>query len=173
MPIDNPGLPLPPDRRRIPASRISPLRDVLSKYARLAAARRAPLPRFAPFPIPKTPQKQPPIPGQKYRPPESGKAWTANPREILALIARFARDHKVIILRYRALKHGNQVVSRAVEPYAIRLKDTKVRGRARYFYGYDAGDGNPTVGIHAFLVPNIVSIQGTDKTYTPRYTVEF
>ncbi len=172
MSFRNPGLPLPPDGRRIPIYRESPIR-ALKAQMRIARPKQRPLPRLAPYqPIP-TPRKQQPIPGQVYKPPSSGKVWTADPREIMALISRFARERKVIIIRYKKATDGNRLVTRSVSPYALRYKNTKTRGRARFFYAEDTGDGNATPGIHSFLVSNIVSVQGTETTYIPKWVIEF
>jgi hypothetical protein len=169
MPFNNPGLPTPPDGRQLPNTRISPVRSLLARMRN--AARPIQKPNLAPIP-PMIQQKKPqPIPGQIYKPPSEGKVWTRNPREILALIARFARERKVIIITYKKATAGNQLVTRSVEPYSLRYKNTKTRGRSRFFYGYDV-DG-PTIGIHSFLLPNIVSVQGTDTIYTPRWVIEF
>jgi hypothetical protein len=169
MPINNPGLPMPPDRRQLPPTRVSPVRTLLAKM-RFGA--KAPLPRLTAPPVLKqTPNRAQPVPGNLYKPPSEGKVWTSNPREILSLISRFARERKVIIIRYRAKKHGMAIVTRSVEPYALRYKNTRESGRTRFFYGYDV-DG-PTHGIHSFLLGNIVSVQGTNVNYSPKWTVEF
>ena len=170
MPFSNPGLPMPPDGRQLAATRVSPVRSLMARV-RNAGGRNRPLPKLAPMPQMQQQAKPQPIPGQVYRPPQQGKVWTVDPREIMALIARFARERKVIIIRYQKATDGNRLVTRSVEPYALRYKNTKKRGRVRFFYAYDV-DG-PTTGIHSFLIPNIVSVQGTDTNYSPRWQVEF
>lgn len=174
MPLNNPGLPMPPDGRRLPYNRVSPVRGLLARSRNMMAAKPKRLPSFAPMPAPMPQRQKPqPIPGQVYKPPAQAKTWTANPREIMALIARFARERKVIIIRYKKATAGDQLVTRSVSPYALRYKNTKTRGRARFFYAEDSGEGNLTSGIHSFLVNNIVSVQGTDTSYRPKWVVEF
>jgi hypothetical protein len=169
MPLGS-NLPLPPSRARLPLTRQSRLRGLLG---RAGAKKRRKMPRLAPIPKyrPRTQPKQQ-LPGQRYKPPSEGKVFTTNPREILGLISRFAKERKVIIIRYRAKKHGGAVVTRAVHPYAMRYKATKA-GKFRYFYAVDNGETNPTSGIHCFLVGNIVSVTGTQETYRPQWKVEF
>jgi hypothetical protein len=161
--MDTRGLPQPPNRNRLPLARTSTLRAVYGKKRGLT-------PGMFPTPTYKEKKKYP-NPSQVYRPPDKGKVWTNDPREIMALIGEFAREKKVIIIQYRKATSNNMLVTRSLEPYALRIKDTKSRGRARFFYAYDV-DG-PSIGIHSFLVTNIVSVQGTDKTYRPRWPVEF
>jgi hypothetical protein len=166
MPV-NPGLPQPPDRRQLPPSRISPVRTLLARY-RAAAAQRTNLPKLPTSPLPS--QRKPPVPGQKYRPPKEDKTWTSSPRDILTLISRYAQQRQVLIIRYRKKATG-EVVTRSIEPYSLRYKVTRRGERNRYLYAYCI-DG-PTVGIHSFLLGNILSVQATDTTYRPRWKVEF
>lgn len=88
----------------------------------------------------------------------------------MALVGAYARQRRVVMLRYKKATTG-ETVTRYVEPYSVRFKLTKARGRARYFYGWCVS--GPTLGIHSFLVSNILAVQGTDQTFSPRYRVEF
>lgn len=77
----------------------------------------------------------------------------------------------MILIQYRKATAGGALVNRAVEPYSLRYRVSKARGRARYFYAYNVQGSEP--GIHAYLVENIVSVTITDQTYRPRWRVEF
>ena len=92
----------------------------------------------------------------------------SGPRDILTQIALSARKRKKVVLLYRKLSTGT-TIKREVEPYSIRLKSTKVRGRARYFYGYHNEQGK----IESYLVANILGVEEVDTTFTPRWKVEF
>lgn len=95
-------------------------------------------------------------------------SWTIDPDNILALIRKASVARKCVVIRYSAFKYGGQRVTRLIEPYSTRWKR-----RGRYLFGYDTGqDGNPTVGIHMFLIDKIVSVQVIDQEFRPRYALE-
>lgn len=161
MPLGNYGLPLPPNRGTLPSgARPSKVKSLLARYQALNGKRsRVPT------------NKSPVLSAQVYKPPQQQQTWTNSPRDILTLISRFARQRKIIIIRYRK-KNTGETVTRAVEPYALRLKRSQYGGKERYLYAYDIGHGNSTTGIHSFLLGNIQSVMGTNTTYSPRWKVE-
>lgn len=94
---------------------------------------------------------------------------TGDPRNIMVLIQEYAKARRTVILTYKKATENGKIVKREVEPYSIRVKTTKRRGRRRYFYSYCYSH----MGIHSFLVDNIVSVQGTNRRFIPRWKVEF
>ncbi len=184
------GLPIPPNPAGdLPAFR----RSRLQVIQRLAAAKQMrpgqPVPLQGKPPMPpqrameEQQRRQQPIrrfqpPGEEtpkeYRtaPVPGGKAWTNDPREIMGLISEYAKRKMVVIIRYRKQAENGRVISRAVEPYSIRIRRRRRDGQiVRYFYGYDVN--GPTVAIHSFIIGNLVSVQGTNQIYRPRWMVEF
>ena len=110
---------------------------------------------------------------QQYRsnkPDRSQPAYTTDPRKILSVISTAAKQNLIIIIRYVKKTADNQVITRAVEPYSLRLRQTKSGAKVRYFYGFCAN--GPTLGIHSFILNNIKSVQITNQRYTPRWVVE-
>jgi predicted DNA-binding transcriptional regulator YafY len=160
------GLPMPHTARLLPSQRVSPVKSLL---ARLAAKGRRPNPQQQ---FQNQPAQKPDL-GPRQNQPEAPKkkTWSADPRDVLATIAEAAKDHKIVMLQYRKATAGGALVNRAVEPYSLRYRSSKTRGRARYLYAYNVAGSEE--GIHAFLVSNIVSVTITDQTYQPRWRVEF
>jgi predicted DNA-binding transcriptional regulator YafY len=73
------------------------------------------------------------------------------------------RQLKTILLDYTE-KDGSNEGPREIEPYSFRTK-----GGQEYFFGFDTHKG----GIRSFLITSINSIEITEKTYEPRWPVEF
>lgn len=173
MPLGPYGLPTPPTQRRVPASRMSAVQRLMARVAAARAAR--PRRRQRPRPNIRIPPPAPPPqrrqPGAKPTVKTLTKQEAGDPRRMLAMIAEYARARKVVVLRYRKVTENGKQVTRGVEPYSLRYRITKKRGRARYFYAYCVW--GPTVGIHSFLLDNIDAVIGTDKVYTPKWRVEF
>lgn len=164
------GLPLPPNQRQLSAVRNSPVRALLARYRnRVTGAAGIPSSQRPPL---INPQKTQYVPGKRFTPINPNLKKTYSVRDALSLITNYARQGKVVRLIYRRMRDG-AVVQRDVEPYSLRYLRTKHGGRARYFYGYDLGRGNSTIGIHSFRMSNIQGVEGTDESYTPRWKVEF
>jgi predicted DNA-binding transcriptional regulator YafY len=158
-------LPLPPNQRQLSAVRNSPVRALLARY------------RSASGTVIRPPRIQPPasrqfVPGKKFTPISPDLKKTKTVRDALGLISACARQGKMVRIIYRKMKDGS-IVQRTVEPYSLRYRQTRRGGRARYFYGYDSGEGNPTKGIHSFRMSNIMGVEQTDRSFTPRWKVEF
>jgi len=94
--------------------------------------------------------------------------YTAKPREIMSLVADYARGRRTVILRYRKKTENNRVVTREIEPYSIRVKATRY-GPQRYLYGVCTTHG----GIHSFIISRILSVSGTVRNFYPKWRVEF
>ncbi len=56
-----------------------------------------------------------------------------------------------------------------VEPYSMRLRQNPEGLSQYYFFGYDTEDGH----IKMFIYKNIHSVEITNETYSPRWSVEF
>jgi predicted DNA-binding transcriptional regulator YafY len=116
------------------------------------------------------PAGKPAVAGKLFSPIRPEVQRTRLVRDVLGLITFFAQQHRVIRLIYRKLKDGS-TIQRDVEPYSLRYLRTKQGGRARYFYAYDLSP--PTQGIHSFRMSNILAVEGTNRTFVPRWVVEF
>lgn len=183
------GLPIPPDPSGdLPAFRTSRLQAIRQLAAARSSNPAQPIPLRGQPPMPpqrsvmENQRRQQPI--RRFQPPTDdaakeyrvtpapgGKAWTNDPREVMGLIGQYAKRHLVVIIRYRKQAENGRIISRAVEPYSIRIRRRKRDGQiVRYFYGYDVN--GPTVAIHSFIISNLVSVQGTDKLFQPRWTIE-
>lgn len=172
------GLPIPPPQQIFPGRRVSRLQGMLRRIL----AKPRPRTRFV---IPNAPRSFSPIKPtiapvgpsstpKQYRPTVPNKqlpAYTTDARQVMVLIAAYAKRNLICIVRYRKKTENNVVVTRAIEPYSVRLRTLKNGSKVRYLYGYCVN--GPTVGIHSFIIPNILSIQGTNQRYTPRWVVEF
>lgn len=99
---------------------------------------------------------------------ERDEIETRRPRDILSQIALSAQGHKRIVITYTKASTGERV-NREIEPYSIRLRPSKARGRARYLYGFHNEHGR----IESYLVSNISNVEETDISFSPRWTVEF
>jgi predicted DNA-binding transcriptional regulator YafY len=84
------------------------------------------------------------------------------------VIQAHAQARRTVILKYRKQEDGSLIV-REIEPYSIRLKNTRKYGRRRYLYGYDLFRGE----IRAFILGNMQSVRGSNNTFSPRWEVEF
>ena len=168
----NYGLPLPRDQRQLGPTRISPVRALLARYRGMGQRQPALMAGRTPPAKPQVrqPARPPVVGGKLFTPIKPEVQRTRIVRDVLGLITIFARQHKVIRLIYRRLRDG-AMIQRDVEPYSLRYLRTRRGGRARYFYAYDLSP--PTVGIHSFRMSNILAVEGTDKTFTPRWVVEF
>ena len=152
------GHPLPPIRVRLAGVRRPKVPGVLAR-ARMAQPPEPPG-------LPRPPTPTPPIPRGRRRAP---LYETGDPREILALVQNYARGRRTIVLSYAKATENDRLITREIEPYSIRLRVTRRRGRARYLYGFCLQHQ----GIHSFLVQNIRSVRGTNRSYMPRWRVEF
>lgn len=85
-------------------------------------------------------------------------------------IAWCAENHKMVWLKYQTVDEG-EIVSRKVAPYSYRTRNTKVRGRATYFYAEDFTPGEER-GIKCFLVDNCLRVKESKQSFTPRWPVE-
>ena len=166
------GLPLPPNQKQLGATRNSPVRALLARYRGMAQRQPGSVAGQRPLPKPQVrqPVRPPVVGGKLFTPLTPEVKRTRTVRDVLGLITLFARQHKVIRLIYRRMKDG-VMIQRDVEPYSLRYLRTKFGGRARYFYGYDLSP--PTKGIHSFRMANILAVEGTDRTYVPRWIIEF
>jgi hypothetical protein len=165
------NLPLPPNQRQLAAVRNSPLRALLARYRSAAQRQPAVTTGRVPPQIPRVrPARPPAIAGRLFSPLNPDVQRTRTVRDVLGLITQFAQQHKIVRLIYRRMRDG-ATIQREVEPYSLRYRRTKYGGRARYFYAYDLSP--PTLGIHSFRMSNILAVEGTDRTFTPRWLVEF
>jgi len=114
------------------------------------------------------PEGGPPLPRIRRRQRNVPIYQTGVPREIMGLIQHYARGRRTVTLRYTKITTG-ETVDREVEPYSIRIKNTRVRGRARYFYAFCLMHQT----ISMFLIDNIQNIKGTNRRYVPRWRIEF
>lgn len=76
-------------------------------------------------------------------------------------IASAGRNRKTIIITAR--EEDGSVETREAEPYSYRFK-----GGHELFYCYDIVKG----GTRSFIVSNIISVQETNNSFTPRWPVE-
>lgn len=147
------GLPLSSQSRGRLGARPKRVPRVLAAY-RQALARR----RYA-EPIQETvPQQRQLFQGREVR----------NPREMLMVIQAHARARRTVIIRYRK-QENSQLIIREIEPYSIRLRNTRQFGRSRYLYGFDLFRGE----IRSFIVDNLRGVRGTNNEFTPRWEIEF
>ena len=167
----NYGLPLPRDQRQLGPTRNSPVRALLARYRGMGQRQPALMEGRIPPAKPQVRPARPPVIGGKlFSPIKPEVRRTRLGRDALALITFFAQQHRVIRLIYRRLRDG-AMIQRDVEPYSLRYLKTKRGGRARYFYAYDLSP--PTLGIHSFRMSNILAVEGTNRTFVPRWVVEF
>lgn len=171
------GLPLPPNQRQLGPARNSPVRALLARYRGMGQRQPGSVAGQRPLPKPQVaqPARPPVIGGKKFTPAKPKPTpyqvtRTRTVRDALALVTVFARQHKMVRLVYRRMRDG-AIVERDVEPYSFRYRRTRFGGRARYFYAYDTSP--PTIGIHSFRMSNIISIEGTNRLFVPRWVVEF
>gem|GEM_PF-1642605 len=85
-----------------------------------------------------------------------------NREEIIRTIKEAGRQRKVLWIR--AMESDSLIEPRECEPYSFRPKGTEERF---FFHCYLHN------GTRNFLVDNILEVRITDKTYVPRYEVEF
>ena len=78
-----------------------------------------------------------------------------------SIIASAGRNRKTIIITAR--EEDGSVETREAEPYSYRFK-----GGHELFYCYDIVKG----GTRSFIVSNIISVQETNNTFSPRWPVE-
>lgn len=78
-----------------------------------------------------------------------------------SIIASAGCNLKTIIITAR--EEDGSVETREAEPYSYRFK-----GGHELFYCYDIVKG----GIRSFIVSNIISVQETNNSFTPRWPVE-
>lgn len=76
-------------------------------------------------------------------------------------IASAGRNRKTIIITAR--EEDGSIETREAEPYSYRFK-----GGHELFYCYDI----VKAGIRSFVVSNIISVQETNNSFTPRWPVE-
>jgi hypothetical protein len=166
------GLPLPPNQRQLGLTRNSPVRALLARYRGMGQRQPSLLAGRMPPAKPQVrqPVRPPVVGGKLFSPIKPEVQRTRLVRDVLGLITIFAQQHKIIRLIYRRLRDG-AIIQRDVEPYSLRYLRTKFGGRARYFYAYDLSP--PTKGIHSFRMSNILAVEGTNRTYVPRWIVEF
>lgn len=166
------NLPLPRDQRQLGATRNSPVRALLARYRGMGQRQPAAMAGRTPPAKPQVrqPVRPPVVGGKLFSPIRPEVQLTRRVRDVLGLITIFAQQHKIIRLIYRRMKDG-VIIQRDVEPYSLRYLRTKRGGRARYFYGYDLSP--PTIGIHSFRMSNIMAVEGTNRTFVPRWIVEF
>lgn len=115
---------------------------------------------------PPTPPEIPRIPPRRRQVPVRE---THDPRDILSMVAAYAKGRRTVVLEYRKATDNQKLVIREGEPYSIRYKNTKDHGRRRYLYMLCL----PHNEIHSFIVDNIVSVKGTSRRFVPRWRVEF
>ena len=85
-----------------------------------------------------------------------------NTQQIIETIAKAGRDRKVLLVE--AKEFDGTIEKREVEPYSFRPKGTTEK-----FFFYCLLHN----GIRNFRVMNIIEVRITDKTFVPRYEVEF
>jgi hypothetical protein len=166
------GLPLPGNQRSLGLTRNSPVRSLLARYRGLGQRQPSLLAGRTPPQKPQVrqPARPPVIGGKLFTPPNPYQVTkTRTVRDALGLITVFARQHKMVRLTYRKMK-DNSVIQRLVEPYSLRYLRTSHGGRARYFYAFDTTP--PTQGIHSFRMSNILSVEGTNRVFVPRWQIE-
>jgi hypothetical protein len=174
------GLALPPNQRQLGAVRNSPVRSLLARYRGLSQRQPGLMAGRRPSAKPQVrqPARPPVIGGKLFKPGAPVKPYqvtrTRTVRDALGIITDFARQNKMVRLSYRRMRDG-AVVTRDVEPYSLRYRKSRAGGRARYFYAFDTGPGNSngTIGIHAFRMSNILSVEGTNRIFVPKWIVEF
>ncbi len=98
--------------------------------------------------------------GEKLTPPQA--------------IALAGRNGLKIMMQYQKASNTGDPEERVIknyvlEPYSYRIKNTNVRGRKKYLFGYDDIDGT----IKAFLVGNIRAVQILPDPFYPKWEVEF
>ncbi len=140
------------------------------RFAAAMAARRQAATRGTTVPsgrgvLPLPPAAAPRKPPTRIRP--SPLQTSDNPRDIMEVIAQYARARRLVTITYRKKTDQNKIITRTCEPYSIRVKITK-SGSNRYFYGYCL----PHNEIHSFIIANIVSVVGTNRRFVPRWQVE-
>jgi hypothetical protein len=168
------GLPLPPNQRQLGMTRNSPVRALLARYRGMAQRQPALMAGRVPPAKPQVKQPaRPPVIGGKLFAPTTPPApyqvtKTRTTRDALGIITVFARQNKMVRLSYRRMRDG-ATVQRLVEPYSLRYLRTRHGGRARYFYAFD--NSSPTIGIHSFRMSNILAVEGTNRTFVPRWIV--
>lgn len=154
-------LTLPPNRRQLAPTRISKVRALLARVR--SAARPA-------VQAPVGPGRRQPVAGRLFTPIHPDVREPRTVRDTLSLITVYAQRRKLIQLTYRRIQDG-AIVQRLVEPYSLRFKRTRRGGRARYFFAFDTSP--PTTGIHSFRMSNILAVLGTNRSFRPRWKVEF
>ena len=167
------GLPLPPNQWQLGLARNSPVRALLARYRGLSQRQPALMAGRTPPAKPQVrqPARPPVVGGKLFAPPNPYEVRkTRTVRDALGVITIFARQHKMVRLTYRKMGDGS-TVQRYVEPYSLRYRRTRLGGRARYFYAFDSSP--PTQGIHSFRMSNILSVEGTNRLFVPRWVVEF
>jgi hypothetical protein len=169
------GLPLPPTGRGPGMPRVARIPGLLARVAgRLAGAPR-PAPPPPRLPLPPAPRAAAPrfpffrLPFVRPREPELvGGRETFEPRSILSVIVLSSRNRQPVRITYRKKTARDLVVTRDVEFYSIRYRDTKHGGRTRYLYGWC----EPHNEIHSFIIDRILSVQPLPRRFTPRFVVE-
>jgi hypothetical protein len=170
------GLPLPP-LGVIPGSpRVARVPGLLARVAGRLVAQRppgAPPPGPPPTPqgvarptwfrLPRWLQRRP------VEPAPVGPRVTYDPRSILSVIVLSSRNRQMVRIVYRAATKRDLVITRDVEFYSIRYRDTKHGGRRRYLYGFC----DQHQKIHSFIVERIMSAEPLPRRFTPRWVVEF
>jgi predicted DNA-binding transcriptional regulator YafY len=85
-----------------------------------------------------------------------------NQQEIIDTIEQAGRERKILWIKAR--EADGTVEPREVEPYSFRPKGTKER--FLFYCLLHKGTRN-------FKIENIIEVHITDKTFVPRYDVEF
>lgn len=98
---------------------------------------------------------------------------TSNNRKVLAVAQAYAQARKTVVITYKKRTSSDSgpagtIIVRELEPYSIRFRRTQRGGRAKFLFGYCYTHR----GIHMFYVNRILHIQGTNRRYVPRWSVE-
>jgi predicted DNA-binding transcriptional regulator YafY len=80
---------------------------------------------------------------------------------IKEIIASAGQNHHTIMIT--AKEKDGSIEKREAEPYSYRVKDG-----SEFFYCYDISKQ----GIRSFIVQNIISVEETDNSFSPRWKVE-
>lgn len=78
-----------------------------------------------------------------------------------SIIASAGRNCKTIIITAR--EEDGSIETREAEPYSYRFK-----GGHELFYCYDVAK----CGLRSFIFSNVISVQETQNSFTPRWPVE-
>lgn len=81
---------------------------------------------------------------------------------IIDQIAAAGRARKTIVIQYR--KSNGQIIEREVEPYSLKQSSTSI-----LLFGFDLQKQER----RSFKVTSIIRFQQTERSFQPRFPVEF